>query len=107
MEETHERTLERTRRYLRDRLRPRLYRDVRPARVSAWTTPGEPIPFAEAIAQRFVGIEPGEAWGPPWGTTWFRVAVDRPQQVIRRYVVLDAEAVEQRFLHHRPLAHHR
>lgn len=80
MEETHERTLERTRRYLRDRLRPHLYRDVRPARVSAWATPGEPIPFAEAIAQRFVGIEPGEAWGPPWGTTWFRVAVDRPQE---------------------------
>jgi hypothetical protein len=32
--------------------------------------------------------------------------VDRSQQVIRRNVVLDAEAVEQRFLHHRSLAHH-
>ena len=32
--------------------------------------------------------------------------VDRPQQVIRRHVILDAEAVEQRLLHHRSLAHH-
>jgi len=34
-------------------------------------------------------------------------AVDLPQQVIPRYVSLDAEAEEQRLLHHRPLAHHR
>ena len=32
--------------------------------------------------------------------------VDRSQQVVRRNVVLDAEAVKQRFLHHRSLAHH-
>ena len=32
--------------------------------------------------------------------------VDRSQQMIRRHVILDAEAVKQRFLHHRPLAHH-
>ena len=33
--------------------------------------------------------------------------VDRTQQVIARHMILDAEAVEQRLLHHRPLAHHR
>ena len=33
--------------------------------------------------------------------------VDRAQQVIGRHVILDAEAIEQRLLHHRPLAHHR
>ncbi len=33
-------------------------------------------------------------------------AVDRAQQVIGRNMTLDAELVEQRFLHHRPLAHH-
>src|SRR3546814_20743103 len=32
--------------------------------------------------------------------------VDRAQQVIRRDMVLEAEAVEQRLLHHRPLTHH-
>ena len=33
--------------------------------------------------------------------------VDRAQQMIRRDMVLKAEAVEQRLLHHRPLTHHR
>jgi len=33
--------------------------------------------------------------------------VDPPQQVIVRDVALQAEAVKQRLLHHRPLAHHR
>ena len=33
--------------------------------------------------------------------------VDRAQQVIRRNMILEAEAVKQRLLHHRPLAHHR
>ena len=76
MNDTHQRTLERTRRYVRERLKPKLYRDVRPVAVSAWAAPGEPVPFAEAITQRFTRIEPGEAWGPPWGTTWFRVEAD-------------------------------
>ena len=34
-------------------------------------------------------------------------AVDRAQQVVGRNVTLQAELVEQRLLHHRPLAHHR
>lgn len=33
--------------------------------------------------------------------------VDSAQQVIGRHVILDAEAVEQRFLHHLSLTHHR
>jgi hypothetical protein len=33
-------------------------------------------------------------------------AVDQAQQVIRRHMILNAEAVKQRFLHHRALAHH-
>ncbi len=32
--------------------------------------------------------------------------VDPPQQMIVRNVALQAEAVEQRLLHHRPLTHH-
>ena len=33
--------------------------------------------------------------------------VDRAQQVIRRDMILEAEAIKQGLLHHRPLAHHR
>ncbi len=32
--------------------------------------------------------------------------VDRAQQVARRDMILEAEAVKQRLLHHRPLTHH-
>ena len=32
--------------------------------------------------------------------------VDRAQQVISRHMILEAEAVKQRLLHHRSLAHH-
>ncbi|MEN7538786.1 hypothetical protein [Aurantiacibacter flavus] len=40
------------------------------------------------------------------GTRQIDEPVDRAQQVIARHVVLDTEAVEQRLLHHRPLAYH-
>ena len=33
--------------------------------------------------------------------------VDRAQHVVGRDMLFETEAVEQRFLHHRPLAHHR
>jgi hypothetical protein len=33
--------------------------------------------------------------------------VNRSQQMTCRYVPLQVEAVKQRLLHHRPLAHHR
>ena len=32
--------------------------------------------------------------------------INRTQQVIFRHMILNAEAVKQRLLHHRPLAHH-
>ncbi|PWC56069.1 hypothetical protein TSO221_03245 [Azospirillum sp. TSO22-1] len=34
-------------------------------------------------------------------------AVDRAKQVVRRDMAFEAELIEQRLLHHRPLAHHR
>ena len=44
-----------------------------PARVAAWTAPGEPVPFAEARGQEYRPFAVGEAWGRPWGTAWFHV----------------------------------
>ena len=40
-------------------------------------------------------------------TTKIGEAVDRAQEVIGWHMLLEAEAVEQSLLHHRPLAHHR
>ena len=34
-------------------------------------------------------------------------AIKRAQQVVARDMAFEAELVEQRLLHHRPLAHHR
>jgi len=34
---------------------------------------GEPVPYAEAVAGEFRPFSAGDAWGPPWSTTWFHV----------------------------------
>jgi hypothetical protein len=43
-------------------------------RVEAWQAPGEPVAFTEAVGQDYTPLKPGDAWGPPWGTTWLRIA---------------------------------
>ena len=34
---------------------------------------GEPITYDEAVRGNFAPINIGDAWGPPWSTTWFHV----------------------------------
>ncbi|MGW9167378.1 glycoside hydrolase family 38 N-terminal domain-containing protein [Agromyces sp. NPDC055658] len=62
-------------RFVRERLEPAIYRERVPARLERWEAPGEPVPFAEAVAQQFAPVAPGDAWGRAWGTTWFRVTL--------------------------------
>ncbi|MFE6965526.1 alpha-mannosidase [Agromyces sp. NPDC057679] len=62
-------------RFVRERLEPARYRDLVPATLERWEAPGEPVPFAEAVAQRFEPVSAGTPWGRAWGTTWFRVSV--------------------------------
>ncbi|PJJ71922.1 alpha-mannosidase [Diaminobutyricimonas aerilata] len=50
-----------------------------PLAIAAYTVPGEPVPFAEAVTQQFEPFEPGTLWGRPWGTTWFRVSGTIPE----------------------------
>ncbi|MGN9911149.1 alpha-mannosidase [Phytohabitans sp. LJ34] len=64
---------ERLARALRERIRPARYAASVPLRVEAWQAPGEPVPVAEALAAGYSPFAIGEAWGPPWSTTWFRV----------------------------------
>ncbi|MCU1425924.1 MAG: alpha-mannosidase, partial [Microbacteriaceae bacterium] len=66
-------------RFVRDRLRPALYRRTAPVDVSAWDVRGEPVPFATAAAARYEQFAVGSAWGSPWGTVWFRVSGTVPQ----------------------------
>src|SRR3712207_7380925 len=50
-----------------------MYRERVPVEVTAWTAPGEPVPFAEAVRQEFTPFAVGSTWGRPWGTVWFHV----------------------------------
>lgn len=60
-------------RVLAETLEPAVHARSVPLDVSAWTAPGEPVPFAEAQAADYTPVHPGDAWGRPWGTTWFRL----------------------------------
>ncbi|MET8011699.1 glycoside hydrolase family 38 C-terminal domain-containing protein [Streptomyces sp. NPDC005271] len=54
-------------------IRPAQYAEHRPLALSAWRTPGEPVPVAEALAGTYEAFEPGTDWGSPWSTWWFRL----------------------------------
>ena len=82
--------VERLARFRRERLLPALYRERVPLKISAWEAPGEPVPFAEAVAAEFTGFEVGSAYGRPWGTTWFRARGAVPQG----WDAIDGTAVE-------------
>ena len=60
-------------RFVTEHLQPALYRARQPVDLTWWVAPGEPVPFAEAIAQPYEPVEIGTAWGRPWGTTWIHV----------------------------------
>ncbi|RRS01742.1 alpha-mannosidase [Glycomyces terrestris] len=71
---------ERVDRFMRERLRPAQTRASAPVRVEAWAAPGEPVPFAEAVAQSYTLVEEGHAWGRAWSTVWFRVSGTVPAE---------------------------
>ncbi|MBD7993873.1 alpha-mannosidase [Arthrobacter sp. Sa2CUA1] len=74
MHENRELVEARITRFLRERLEPAQWRERRPLEITAWTAPGEPVPFAEAVRQDFLPFAAGQPWGAPWDTTWFRVS---------------------------------
>ena len=65
-------------RELWQRILPHVYRERRPLALEAWHVPGEPVSHDHAVAQAFEPFALGGAWGPPWGTTWFRLRGDVP-----------------------------
>jgi alpha-mannosidase len=70
--------LQRVARFVRERLVPAVYRERVPVELTAWTAPGEPVPFAEAVRQEFAPFTVGSPWGRPWGTVWFHVTGSVP-----------------------------
>jgi alpha-mannosidase len=60
-------------RVLRERVWPAVYTTSIPLEVARWDAPGEPVPAAEGISAPHEPARVGDAWGPAWGTTWFRL----------------------------------
>ena len=55
--------------------------------LTARTIRGEPVPYEEAVRGEFRRFRVGDAWGPPWGTTWFHVRGRVPDEWAGRAVV--------------------
>jgi alpha-mannosidase len=63
---------ERLTRVMAERIRPAVYAASVPLHLTAWHVPGEPVPVTDALAARYAPFQPGQRWGTPWSTTWFR-----------------------------------
>jgi len=70
----------RSHRILHERLSPAIHRARSVVDVQAWEVPDEPVPFEEAVAARYRPFAVGDAWGKPWGTTWFHLRARVPQE---------------------------
>jgi alpha-mannosidase len=79
----------RVNRVLAERLWPAVYPASVPVEVAVWHAPGEPVPASVGLAAEYAPARPGDAWGPPWGTSWFRVR----GRVPRRWAGRTVEAV--------------
>ncbi|WP_216589737.1 alpha-mannosidase [Streptomyces brasiliscabiei] len=73
MHDERRRIEERVERVHTQRIKPAIYAASAPFEVEAWQAPGEPVPFAEAAAASYTPFAMDTPWGPPWGTTWFRM----------------------------------
>ncbi|GIJ45220.1 alpha-mannosidase [Virgisporangium aliadipatigenens] len=73
-------TVGRVTRVLAERVLPAIHPESVPLDVAAHSLPGEPVPPAEGIALSYAPHPIGTAWGPAWGTTWFRVRGSVPER---------------------------
>ncbi|MFJ3669825.1 alpha-mannosidase [Streptomyces sp. NPDC090106] len=73
MHDERRRIEERVERLHNQRIKPAIYAATVPFEVEAWQAPGEPVPFEEAAAAPYAPFAMDTPWGPPWGTTWFRM----------------------------------
>ncbi|MFF1545673.1 alpha-mannosidase [Streptomyces sp. NPDC058291] len=80
MHDERRRIEERVERVHHQRVKPAIYAATVPFEVEAWQAPGEPVPFAEAAAAAYEPFAMDTPWGPPWGTTWFRMRGQVPAE---------------------------
>jgi alpha-mannosidase len=68
-------------------LLPAIYPNRMSLEISAFTVRGEPIAYEEAIRGAYGPFRVGQAWGPPWSTTWFHVKGNVPDEWVGQKVV--------------------
>lgn len=68
-----QRVVARTQRHLDEWLRPAVVIATAPLETAAWEAPGEPVPWSVAAAAPYRAFAPGDPWGRPWSTWWFRL----------------------------------
>ncbi|MFF9775724.1 alpha-mannosidase [Streptomyces sp. NPDC013978] len=86
MHDERRRIEERVERVHTQRIKPAVYAASVPFEVAAWQAPGEPVPFEEAAAASYAPFAMDTPWGPPWGTTWFRMRGQVPAEWAGRRV---------------------
>lgn len=86
MHDERRRIEERVERVHTQRIKPAIYAATVPFAVEAWQAPGEPVPFEEAAAAPYEPFAMDTPWGPPWGTTWFRMRGQVPAEWAGRRV---------------------
>jgi len=80
MHDERRRIEERVQRAHDQRIKPAIYAAAVPFAIEAWQAPGEPVPFDEAAAAPYEPFALDTPWGPPWGTTWFRMRGQVPAE---------------------------
>lgn len=78
MHDKTEISLGRIDRYVREWVQPAVVACRQPLSVTSWEAADEPVTFDEAMRGEYSPHGIGQAWGKPWGTTWFRVRGEVP-----------------------------
>ena len=73
------------------RVRAATYVDPHPVRVEVQHLDGEPEPFADVVRRPFEPCAVGDAWGPPWSTSWFHLTGDVPDPLRGRVLELHVD----------------
>ena len=81
---------------MEQRISPAFHTPVAELSLEVWHVPpapdgkvGEPVPFAEARAATYVPCAVGDSWGPAWGTSWFHVTGQVPDDLATPELLID------------------
>lgn len=87
---------QRLQRVLDQRIRPAVHEKVADLDITAWHVDGgqgEPVPASDALgsdaAEKYQPFQVGQPWGPAWGTSWFHLTGQVPNDAADYELVVD------------------